>query len=790
MRIAYDRLVCFVFLVMAATASWGQDAMSIGSTSASGSQVSVPVFVQDNAGTLLNTGDTADKRIHSLSFKIDYAPASAVASISISRSGVLAGASPLFESTPSTATSASYLASFAQHIPFTGGADQVATVSITLSSSAAAGSTITLTLDGSATSLANQAGTTEETAANGQLSLSGGTVSVPVPAVSLSGPPSVRFGSDATLTVQLTSAAGSTASIGLSSSSASVTVPDSVTIPAGQSSATFTARGASVGSATLTATLPPALGGGSTNTSLSVTAPTLSLTAGNTPIGVGEDRGATLSIDGPLAAAITIALSSSNTGVASVPDSVQMPAGLVSTTFNIRGTAQGGATIAAMLPTEAGGGTATAEVSVIVFAIPAAPGGPRPADGAVDVPSPVFLSWNAVPNVSGYDVYFGTPATPPFVAATVGTTHAVTVAPGTKYFWRIVARNPAGETSSPVWSFTAASGTGCQAPGVPTLTTPASATTGVAYTVSWSAVSGTTEYQVDESADPNFGVKSTSTVAAPTTSATFTHTTSSDVTYYYRVRARNVSSSCDQTGNYSSISTVVVRGSAAPEVRIIPVAGSTPGSGGSFFRTSVQIHNPGSTPISGTFVFHQAGRSGGSNDPKLNYTLGPRESRSYDDLLVDMGLSGLGSVDLIANFGALPRAVVRIFNDGAENGTSGMTEPLVDPEDALAPGDTGLLIGPANTRAARFNIGVRTLDEPATILFTILSRTGAEMKQVRREYPRTFFEQRPSHEVLDTTLGDNDVIEIKVERGRAIVYGASTDNITQDPSLQVETKSR
>jgi hypothetical protein len=51
---------------------------------------------------------------------------------------------------------------------------------------------------------------------------------------------------------------------------------------------------------------------------------------------------------------------------------------------------------------------------------------------------------------------------------------------------------------------------------------------------------------------------------------------------------------------------------------ILAVVGSTQGTG-AFFRTSIQIHNPRTTPISGTLVFHRSGTSGSTNDPSLAY---------------------------------------------------------------------------------------------------------------------------------------------------------------------------
>ena len=47
-----------------------------------------------------------------------------------------------------------------------------------------------------------------------------------------------------------------------------------------------------------------------------------------------------------------------------------------------------------------------------------------------------------------------------------------------------------------------------------------------------------------------------------------------------------------------------------------------------------------------------------------------------------------------------------------------------------------------------------------------------------------FFVQESAAAFLDTTLQANDSIEIRIDRGSVILYGATVDNITQDPSFQ------
>jgi len=92
---------------------------------------------------------------------------------------------------------------------------------------------------------------------------------------------------------------------------------------------------------------------------------------------------------------------------------------------------------------------------------PAAPSGPRPADGSVDTPLNTTLAWAPCADPDGgavmYDVYLGLTNPPPLVSpAQVGTAYD----PGglrfeKAYYWRIAAINEGGLTAEgPLWSFT------------------------------------------------------------------------------------------------------------------------------------------------------------------------------------------------------------------------------------------------------------------------------------------------------------------------------------------------
>jgi predicted RNA-binding protein with TRAM domain len=95
---------------------------------------------------------------------------------------------------------------------------------------------------------------------------------------------------------------------------------------------------------------------------------------------------------------------------------------------------------------------------------PEKPSNPSPSDGASGIGLNVTLSWtcnDADGDPLTYDVYVGTSSNPPKVASSISEScHQVgSLEPGKKYYWRVVARDPDGaSTSSNTWQFTTANG--------------------------------------------------------------------------------------------------------------------------------------------------------------------------------------------------------------------------------------------------------------------------------------------------------------------------------------------
>ena len=186
--------------LLATPAAWAAvvipDTVTVATVNgAKGSVVDVPVFIRDASGTPLGLDQPPGSRIQSYSIKVNYAPASAVQSITFTRAGITSSLTPAFETSPASAGAISLLDTFQEStnlIPFTlDGAlpgNQVAHLTVTLSPTAVVGSIVTLTLDPTLTELTDEAGDsgTVETTGNGRLTLVSGAITVlpSVPAMS------------------------------------------------------------------------------------------------------------------------------------------------------------------------------------------------------------------------------------------------------------------------------------------------------------------------------------------------------------------------------------------------------------------------------------------------------------------------------------------------------------------------------------------------------------------------------------------------------------------------------
>lgn len=221
---------------------------------------------------------------------------------------------------------------------------------------------------------------------------------------------------------------------------------------------------------------------------------------------------------------------------------------------------------------------------------------------------------------------------------------------------------------------------------------------------------------------------------------------------------------------------------------VLPVAASVEGASGSSFRTSIELHNPYSLPVSGTLIFHRQAVPGSLADPTLAYTLLSHQTLAYSDILSTMGAPGLGSLDLVATSALVPVVAARVTDDRDPSGL-GAGETLISPEDALLPGAGGTLLPPSDLGRFRFNIGVRTLAAGASMTVEIHDRAGELRKSFSVSYPADFFFQLPAEAFLGISLQPGDSLHFVVTSGRAVVYGATADNTTRQTTIIAASRS-
>jgi hypothetical protein len=225
--------------------------------------------------------------------------------------------------------------------------------------------------------------------------------------------------------------------------------------------------------------------------------------------------------------------------------------------------------------------------------------------------------------------------------------------------------------------------------------------------------------------------------------------------------------------------------SNVPSVRVstIPVVGSVAGALGSFFRTSLTLSNLTYAPIHGKLVFHPAGTSGQDSDPSLAFDIPVDGTLNYGDIIATMNQSGLGSLDILTTGSPTPIATARVFNDQGAAGTSGLSEDAVPANpDYLS---VGTVFIPADLTNYRLNIGLRTFNA-GDLNVAVYDASGARIQTLVKSYGANFFEQVSASAFIGGgTLPPGGKILVAAYGQDFIVYGATTDNHTNDPSVRI-----
>jgi hypothetical protein len=307
--------------------------------------------------------------------------------------------------------------------------------------------------------------------------------------------------------------------------------------------------------------------------------------------------------------------------------------------------------------------------------------------------------------------------------------------------------------------------------------------------LSWTPVTGATEYVIEGSPDNFETVRRIQIDPTDPLTLEVVRYTTVDETYQYRITAITPNETCSSTVNVTFKSDRdLVR---LTRRSIIPLVGSTPGINGANFKTSLRLRNPNGEDMTGKLVFHPLGVPGSAADLSISYELHNRaDVVEYADVVKEFGFTGLGSLDIVPDvhgtLASIPRAEVRLFNE-TPNGTFGAIEPQVQPFDFF------VLAQPSETPVAevtmpgpemRLNIGARSLDSAFVIITA--TRNGQTLTNHNMEMPPNTLVFGPVAALLpDVELQPNDLISIRAFRGTAVPIYSLTDNATNDPALFV-----
>ena len=375
-------------------------------------------------------------------------------------------------------------------------------------------------------------------------------------------PSSVAGGASATGTVRLGGPAPPNGvAINLASNQPlSASVPLSVTVPGGATSATFAITTFPGG--TTTPQLSAAMNGTFVFGAITVTEgappppPSASLsTVSVSPSSVtgGSSSTGTVTLSGAAPSGGAVVSLSDNSASTSVPASVTVPAGSSSATFTVTTSS---VTTAATSTISAAWSSVTRTASLTVNPqsappppAPAAPTLISPADAATGVAQPATLDWSDVSGATSYEVQVDNSSTiaSPFVANPTTTSSQATLAaglPAQTLWWRVRARNSAGVFGP----FSAAR----------RFTPQGSATTTATLTVTASGRSG--ERITSSPAGINVSVGSTGSASFNTgTSITVSVTNGRDAIW---------SGACSSGGNKRSSCTFTLNGNASVSANV------------------------------------------------------------------------------------------------------------------------------------------------------------------------------------------------------------------------------
>jgi hypothetical protein len=305
------------------------------------------------------------------------------------------------------------------------------------------------------------------------------------------------------------------------------------------------------------------------------------------------------------------------------------------------------------------------------------------------------------------------------------------------------------------------------------------------YKLSWNPVSDSRSYEVTETVTSADGSLTTTRRATEVPEIQFTHESITDVTYQYRIRAFSSSGACETTTAVKTFGDPVLR--RAVRRGIVPVVGSTRGANGAVFKTYLKLEG---INLKGRVYFHPVGQPASDSDPSTPYDLVANRRIEWNDIVADLGQSGIGSLSIVPDEGSpleLPTATVRLYNV-AENGIFGTNAEMYSGIEFLDHPPAFQHIEVPADGNFRVNVGARAILDGTSKAIAIAA-DGSEKKVVERTFRAGEMIFGSPEAVYGVSLLPGESLVVTFSRA-IIPFYTLTDNRTNDPFLYVQGAER
>ncbi|MBI2213572.1 MAG: hypothetical protein HYU52_07990 [Acidobacteria bacterium] len=223
---------------------------------------------------------------------------------------------------------------------------------------------------------------------------------------------------------------------------------------------------------------------------------------------------------------------------------------------------------------------------------------------------------------------------------------------------------------------------------------------------------------------------------------------------------------------------------------LIPAAGTGPGANNSQWQSEVTIHNAGQNVLLLKLTYHD----GTGALKSIDLPMPARSTKSLHDTVkndfAQTQSTGAIVIDTDDEFRGKLAITSRTFNL-SPTGEFGQDIPALTSAQSLLLGDTGILNGPANAAANRFNFGLFVAQD-ATIEWRLIRRDGTMAKSVLKSHKAGAHTQYNGgvSALFGDNAQDNDVIHALVRSGQVWIYGSVVNNQTGDPTYVPSGKTR